>query len=126
MSQSDYLKHKRTSHILKENELSPVLKSGDYTDFKRYQISNTVVNDLTMYGELVPEGKNKIFDMELNVLNCPQFTLCKDTNTRSNRVPLNGIYSDPKPYRDIYIKDEENPVPYKANASKCSKKIYKC
>ena len=50
MSQSDYLKRRVTSHILnrqktEKDELKPVLSSDEYTSFKRYQITNTVIND---------------------------------------------------------------------------------
>ena len=97
MSQSDYLKHKKTAHILKEDKLPPVLSGSDYASYKRYQIVNTVENDETNYGELVPQGKKKIFGMELSVTNCPSFILCQNTNTRNNRVPVPTIYSDCKP-----------------------------
>ena len=48
MSQSDYLKRRVTSHILnrqktEKDELKPVLSSDEYTSFKRYQITNTVM-----------------------------------------------------------------------------------
>ena len=62
MSQSDYLKHKKTAHILKENKLPPILNSADYTAYTRFQLTNTIINDEeTNYGEIVPEGKKKIF-----------------------------------------------------------------
>ena len=107
MSQGDYLKHKKTAHILKENNLPPVLTGSDYASYKRYHIVNTVENDETNYGELVPEGKKKIFGMELSVTNCPSFLLCHNTNTRSNRVPVPTIYSDPTPLikHDTYFPD---------------------
>ena len=117
MSQGDYLKHKKTAHILKENKLKPVLTSQDYLSFKQFQIVNTIENNETNYGELVPDGKKKIFGMELAVTNCPSFILCQNTNTRNNRVPLSTIYSDPTPliYSDTYFPDRF------ANCSICNK-----
>jgi hypothetical protein len=97
MSQSDYLKHKKTAHILKENKLPPILNSADYTAYTRFQLTNTIINDEeTNYGEIVPEGKKKIFGMEINVSNCPSFILCSSTDTRPNRVLLKNVYSEPK------------------------------
>lgn len=142
MSQSDYLKHRVTSHLLKieknfydntknQNEFKPVLNSSDYTSFKKYQIYNTVKNDGTNYRELVPDGKNLIFDMELDVSNCPQFILCKNTNTRSNRVPLSGKQIDPNPCPSapLYIKNHDDPkdpinvayVPNRFAGCKCNR-----
>jgi hypothetical protein len=118
MSQSDYLKHKKTAHILKENKLPPILNGNDYVSYTRFQITNTVENvGETNYGELIPPGKKKIFGMELNVSNCPSFILCSNTDTRSNRELLKGIYSDPKPYRPVYVKQ---PVTAKTSC-KCKK-----
>ena len=61
MSQGDYLKHKKTAHLLKEDKLKPVLSGNEYASFKQFQIVNTVENNETNYGELVPEGKKKSF-----------------------------------------------------------------
>ena len=97
MSQSDYLKHKKTAHILKENKLPPILNSADYTAYTRFQLTNTIINDEEAnYGEIVPEGKKKIFGMEINVSNCPSFILCSSTDTRPNRVLLKNVYSEPR------------------------------
>ena len=97
MSQSDYLKHKKTAHLLKENKLPPILNSADYTAYTRFELTNTIINDEeTNYGEIVPEGKKKIFGMEINVSNCPSFILCNSTDTRPNRVLLKNVYSEPR------------------------------
>ena len=34
MSQGDYLKHKKTAHLLKEDKLKPVLSGNEYASFK--------------------------------------------------------------------------------------------
>jgi len=117
MSQGDYLKHKKTAHLLKEDKLQPVLTGHDYASFKQFQIVNTVENNETNYGELVPEGKKKIFGMELAVTNCPSFILCQNTNTRNNRVAVPTIYSDPTPLitTETYFPDRF------ANCSTCNK-----
>ncbi len=54
MSQGDYLKHKKTAHLLKEDKLNPVLTGNEYASFKQFQIVNTVESNETNYGELVP------------------------------------------------------------------------
>lgn len=143
MSQSDYLKHKKTAHILKyqkqqvdknaKKELKGVLGSGEYTDFKRYELSKSIINTNTNYNELVPEGKNIVFGMELDVSFCPVFDLCEDTSQRNNRVLLTGKQSDPGPCpkAPIYIKNPDVPtdpinkvyVPNRFEGVKC-KKLY--
>ena len=143
MSQSDYLKHKKTAHILKQQErqvadnakkeLRAVLGSGEYTDFKRYELSNSIVNTNTNYNKLVPEGKNIIFEMEMDVSYCPVFELCNDTSQRNNRELLTGKQSDPGPCpkAPLYIKNPDDPndpvnvayVPNRFEGVKC-KKLY--
>ena len=117
MSQSDYLKRRVTSHILnrqktEKDELKPVLSSDEYTSFKRYQITNTVINDEINYKNIVPQGKHIIFDIETDVSSCPEFKLCKDTNTRDNRINLTSSKIDPNPCprAPLFIKNTENPL----------------
>lgn len=90
MSQSDYLKFKKTGTILKENptSLPGVLHSDDYTLFKEYRLQTTIENSKPTYNKLALPNKKVIFDMELDASgSCPTFLLCSDTNTRSNRKP---------------------------------------
>jgi hypothetical protein len=99
MSQSDYIKHLKTSTVLKnQKELNPVLESANYTLYKEYTIANTVKNTLPLYEQLPLEGITNIFNMPLkNVANCPVFIECINTNTRENRKPLSSVYFTPHP-----------------------------
>jgi hypothetical protein len=109
MSQSDYIKLKKTSMILKNNELPPVLTPEDYTDFVQYNLETTVTNTKKSYSRLLLPGNRDIFDMEKNVSGCVGFTLCTNTNERPNRVLNTAVaypYS-PNPTKK-YIKN----VPY--------------
>jgi hypothetical protein len=87
MSQSDYIKYKKTSNELKFLQKYPsVLTSGDYTDFNQYSLKNKVINSKLLLNQITLDGKQIIFNMELkSATNCPTF--CQ---VRSNRV-LNAV-----------------------------------
>ena len=93
MSQSDYIQHKKTSSILKTNslpdseDLEAVLSPSDYTKFKQYTIMNTIENTQKTKNLLLNTNKQRIFNMEKNVENCPNiFVVCKKTHTRFNKT----------------------------------------
>lgn len=92
MSQSDYIKHKKLSSILKnntiENDLDAVLSPSDYTQFKQYSLTSTIINTNPTKNQLLDDGKQRIFHMEKNIDHCPvnQFVVCNGTHTRFNRV----------------------------------------
>ena len=88
MSQSDYLHHKKISLELKsQNKLSPVLSGMNYTLYKQYSLEKNIKNTSKLYNQLVPTGTQVIFDIiSTNSDNCPEFILCKNTNTRPNRI----------------------------------------
>lgn len=88
MSQSDYINFKRTSSILKNNfnKLPSVLTAELYTAFTQYNLETTVPNTKNSYSRLLLGGKINFLGIEKNVASCPTFILCKDTNTRANRV----------------------------------------
>lgn len=95
MSQSDYIKLKKTITVLKSNQINgteeekrlpPILDSTDYTDFESYNLETSVSNTKNTYSRLTLPSNTKIFDMEKNVTNCVTFPLCVNTNTRINRV----------------------------------------
>jgi hypothetical protein len=109
MSQSDYIKLKKTSMILKNNELPPVLTPEDYTDFVQYNLETTVTNTKKSYSRLLLPGNRDIFDMEKNVSGCVGFTLCTNTNERPNRV-LNTAVA--YPYSPTPTKKYIKNVPY--------------
>ena len=88
MSQSDYINFKKTSLILKNNlnKLPSVLTPELYTDFTQYNLETSILNTKNSYSRLLLGGKRNFLGIEKNVASCPTFTLCKDTNTRTNRV----------------------------------------
>jgi hypothetical protein len=77
MSQSDYLKYKKTSRILnKQTDLDNVLSAKTYTEFKTFILANTM------------EEKNPTFRQEKiqsEISNCANFILCAGTDQRPNR-----------------------------------------
>lgn len=93
MSQSDYLHHKKISLELKsQNKLSPVLSGMNYTLYKQYSLEKNIKNTSKLYNQLVPTGTQVIFGIETPKSdNCPNFLLCKNTNTRINRILKNPI-----------------------------------
>jgi hypothetical protein len=99
MSQSDYIKYKKTGNILKissieptaNGELDPVLTPSNYVSFKNYTLENTIINTKSTYNLLTPSGEQIVFNMDRpSASSCTQFILCNNTNTRPNRVPLQG------------------------------------
>ena len=91
MSQSDYIKLKRTATNLKEPaKHDAIYKSAEYTEFKEYGLENTITNTKLTYNQLrsrVP-GSKTIFDIEKKVSNCPVFVAC--TKDRANRRLLDA------------------------------------
>ena len=105
MSQSDYIQLKRTTMVLKSNQINqsqiakrlpPVLDPTDYTDFESYNLETTVLNTKNIYSRLTLPSNQKIFYMEKNIANCTTFPLCINTNQRVNRV-LNTGQLNPAP-----------------------------
>ena len=89
MSQSDYIRFKKTSSKLTDqSKHDAVYNSTDYTSFKNFSLEKSVTNDKPTYNRLSESGKQNIFDMELKMTDCPNFILCNETDTRPNRVPL--------------------------------------
>lgn len=105
MSQSDYIKYKKTSiELTSLNKYPPVFQEDIYNSFKEYSLENTIQNTKLTFNQLQPPGKIIINNMEKTVSNCPQFPICKDTHTRSNRKPLGGAFYYPHPIRPLYCK----------------------
>lgn len=89
MSQSDYLKHKRSATLLaSQSDLEPILTGTQYSNYTRYQLANTITNTKNTYSMLLPTGKQKVFSMEKKVSGCTEFTLCMNTQSRPNRRPI--------------------------------------
>ena len=88
MSQSDYIKHKKMANILKHQEnLGNVLSSQELTNFKTFELSNTIYDNSITYNQILPGNKQNIFNMEMEISgNCPNIVFCVDTNLRANRA----------------------------------------
>jgi hypothetical protein len=101
MSQSDYIKFKKISLILKNNsptainKLPPVLTNELYTSFITYNLETSVSNTKNAYNLLLPSGRKNVWDIEKNVSNCSPFIMCNNTNVRPNRV--NNTFKSPMP-----------------------------
>jgi len=126
MSQSDYIKRKQVAHTLRidggatNNNHPAVFSSHDLLKYKQYQIVNDDSNTNINYNLLTPANKKIIFDMERNVIGCPNFIICKDTNDRPNRV----LRPDKK--CDVQVLplswEQKKNVPIKSNLCKCQLK----
>ncbi len=124
MSQSDYIRFKKTTRQLKDLAKMPsVLMPSFYTQSISYNLETTVPNTKVVYHQLIPSNKRIVFDMELMVTNCPSFLYCSGTQARTNRKPLNRGQISPKP-RPKYIKDRV--LFSKKYTMSCSCKNRKC
>jgi hypothetical protein len=101
MSQSDYIKYKSISSLLRVdsslNKLPPVLNCQNYTDFLQFSVENQIQNKKPINSRLTASNEQMIFDIEKRVQNCPSFLTCANTNLRPNRKPLSTVYFTPTP-----------------------------
>ena len=102
MSQSDYIRYKRVAYELRNQaeNLSPVIESGQYIDYKAFTLENTIQSNKLTYTKLQPPSSVNIFGIQRNnPSSCPSFILCSGTNSRVNRKPLSGtrIHAYPLP-----------------------------
>ena len=107
MSQSDYIRYKKISNkLLEVKKLNSILDSQDYTDFKQYYLESNIENNKPLLNKLSISGQSVIFDMNLNIEDCPktQFTMCKKTNNRANRINTLYHISDAYPVNQYPIK----------------------
>ena len=95
MSQSDYLRYKKTSRLLKDTaDFDPVFAPSEYIAGKDFNLETTVQNTKQTNNQLTPPGAQKVFGMERTTGgNCPTFALCTGTNTRVNRRALDASQS---------------------------------
>lgn len=116
-------------------EFRSVFDASTYTNFAQYNLESTVQNTKLAHSRLIPSGRQEIFKMTPNISTCPTFIMCKNTNTRPNRVantmsvPLttnrlaspkysaNKIYT---PTKCIFVKG------YVRRSCLCSKLMCKC
>jgi hypothetical protein len=124
MSQSDYIKYKKTGVQLKTLSKQPsVLTPKTYTAYMNYNLENTIPNTKITYNRLIPANRQIVFGAERSVTSCPTFAVCGGTNTRANRRPLLAWQAHPTP-RPKYVKD---PMNYRAKyGMKCVCKNVKC
>ena len=102
MSQSDYVKYKRTGVQLRNIAKEPgVLSPALYTAFVNYNLETTVKNTSVNYAQpVLPATTQSVFNMKINnVSTCPGFTLCENTNSRPNRRPVPASRIAPRPLR---------------------------
>ena len=93
MSQSDYIKYKRTQNVLKtQSKLQKVLNENDYISYETYGIETTIPNTKLRPSRLIPSNKISVMEIDRVITSCPTFTLCKNTHNRANRV-LNTVVS---------------------------------
>lgn len=103
MSQSDYIKYKKTSTKLRidnssvNNKEPPVFGSSDYIDFKQYHLENTINDTSLTFNYIVQDGRHLVFGMDKVVSTCPNFIDCSNTNLRPNRVPMLSSQFTPTP-----------------------------
>lgn len=110
MSQSDYIRHKKVSNELKyQSDLPPVLQTNDYIEFKEYALENTIQNTKINYNQLIPSNTYIVYGMEKKPTNCPTFTLCSNTQSRPNRVPIIQGYSSVRPSRPLITLQGKKP-----------------
>jgi hypothetical protein len=113
MSQSDYIKRKQVAQTLRADGLNApisfpaVFSSQELLKYKQYQIVNNDSNTKIDYNLITPTGKKIVFDMERNVTNCPTFVVCRNTNTRPNRV-LNPVVACPFSNEPLTWKETKN------------------
>lgn len=93
MSQSDYIRYKKTSNKLSEvKKMDNILSSQDYIEFKQYTLESSIVNTLPTLNQIALPNQNRIFDIERKITSCPinNFKICNKTQNRPNRK-LNAI-----------------------------------
>jgi hypothetical protein len=103
MSQSDYIRYKKTGTLLKQqSKLPAVLEPDDLTEFKEYSLENTIFNTKIRYNQLIPANKVIVYGMERLPTSCPTFAVCSNTNARTNRVLSGGRLYATTPARPVY------------------------
>jgi hypothetical protein len=130
MSQSDYIQYKKTKQVLKDQtKLSKILDTKGYTMFETYKIATTVPNTKLRYSRLIPYSTTSIFNMDVQINNCPTFILCNNTDGRPNRV-LNTTSLPIPTYKLNKINDPNtctfHPTNNTTRICSCSKTICKC
>lgn len=104
MSQSDYLQNKKTAIVLRNvSKLSPVLMSGEYTEFRGYSLDKQINNSKVVFSKLIQPNYNRKFDMDLRSNSCSATPLCNKRFVHSTyaSTPLisTPIYFKKNPFK---------------------------
>jgi hypothetical protein len=114
MSQSDYIQHKRVAVELKtQSKLPSTIESGKYTNYKEFELENTIASTKLRYDKLLQANSVNVFGVPvINAQNCTTFTLCSGTNTRPNRKPIQGtrLFSMPLKLKPAHKTADKTPV----------------
>jgi hypothetical protein len=98
MSQSDYIRYKKISNeLLEVTKLNAVINSQDYTEYKKYYLESNIINNNHTLNILPLSGYTNIFEINKKILHCPiqNFTMCKKTDKRKNRVLVTDHRTEP-------------------------------
>lgn len=130
MSQSDYIKYKKTSNKLRidntsiNNKEPAVFVSSDYTDFKQFNLENTINDTSPTFNYIVQDGRHLVFGMDKVVSSCPTFVVCSNTNIRANRVPMSASRFTPTP-QPLNWNDLNNLKKQRFLDCKCDTSLYR-
>ena len=98
MSQSDYIKFKKTSRLLKDQaDYDPVFAPSEYMAGMDFNLETTIINTKQTNNQLKLSDKQIVFGMERTTGgNCPTFIICPGTgtDTRANRRLLDASQSE--------------------------------
>ena len=107
MSQSDYIQRKRMiTQVYSKNNVPmnkidnpPILSSQLFTEIKRYDLENTIINTIPQYNQLIPNSSLVTLNMDLKRLpeSCNTYRTCNEDEYNSsslpNRVPVTMFYN---------------------------------
>jgi hypothetical protein len=92
MSQSDYLRVKRTQRELAAlSSQTNTIDAGVYATYKGYSVENSVRGTTPRWLQLVPSSKYLVYDIEretskYDTAACPAYEVCAGTDGRANRA----------------------------------------
>lgn len=127
MSQSDYIKYKKIANELNYlADYGSVLESGKYTDFKMFQLENTILDTNIMYSKLIPPNYVSVFGISKLPTNCKQFPLCTSTQMRENRVPMKIAVMSKCASRPLALKTAKSRYPMRFDLQHTKYCVEKC
>lgn len=95
MSQSDYIKYKKTKTELKDkNKFPSVLSSNNHINYKQYNLENAITNNKITYNKLAPTNKQIVFDIEIPTIHDKTYTYYKIVVTKNTtgKTLLTGFF----------------------------------